>query len=149
MQATVKRTTFRMECSVNTEINASPEKIWGILTNAARYTQWNTTIISINGNISLGEQIQLKSKLDPKRTFKLKVSTLKPNTTMVWEDGMAPMFKGVRNYELVKLNGNMTKFTMTEVFTGIMLPLIAGSLPDFRPSFEQFAADLKKEAEKQ
>jgi hypothetical protein len=30
----------------------------------------------------------------------------------------------------------------------VMLPLIKGSLPDFGPSFEQYAADLKREAER-
>ena len=28
-----------------------------------------------------------------------------------------------------------------------MLPMIAGSLPDFAPAFEQYVADLKREAE--
>lgn len=37
---------------------------------------------------------------------------------------------------------------MTEVLSGLMLPLIAGSLPDFAPSFTQYAADLKREAER-
>jgi hypothetical protein len=36
---------------------------------------------------------------------------------------------------------------MAEAYTGLMLPLIAGSLPDFRPTFEQYAADLKRAAE--
>jgi hypothetical protein len=40
-----------------------------------------------------------------------------------------------------------TDFTMSEVFSGAMLPLIAGSLPDFAPEFEKYAADLKRAAE--
>jgi hypothetical protein len=36
---------------------------------------------------------------------------------------------------------------MQEVFTGIMLPMIKGSLPDFGPAFETYAADLKRAAE--
>jgi len=40
-----------------------------------------------------------------------------------------------------------TEFRMEEVFSGLMLPLIKGSLPDFAPSFEAYAADLKREAE--
>jgi hypothetical protein len=36
---------------------------------------------------------------------------------------------------------------MAEVFSGIMLPMIAGSLPDFGPVFEQYASDLKRGAE--
>ncbi len=36
---------------------------------------------------------------------------------------------------------------MTEVFSGLMLPMAAGRLPDFKPIFERYAADLKREAE--
>lgn len=32
--------------------------------------------------------------------------------------------------------------------TGAMLPMIAGSLPDFGSEFEKYAADLKREAER-
>lgn len=33
---------------------------------------------------------------------------------------------------------------MTEVFSGLMLPLIASSLPDFAPAFEAYARDLER-----
>ena len=36
---------------------------------------------------------------------------------------------------------------MVEEFAGVMLPMIAGSLPDFKKNFEDFAKDLKKESE--
>jgi len=36
---------------------------------------------------------------------------------------------------------------MTEVFSGVMFPLIKKSLPDFGPAFETYAADLKRAAE--
>jgi hypothetical protein len=47
----------------------------------------------------------------------------------------------------VGLKAMRTLFEMTEVFSGVMLPLIAGRLPDFRPIFERYAADLKTAAE--
>ena len=37
---------------------------------------------------------------------------------------------------------------MKETFSGLMLPMIKGSLPDFGPAFEACAEDLKREAEK-
>ena len=40
-----------------------------------------------------------------------------------------------------------TRFTMTETFTGLLLPLIGKSLPDFDPVFTTYAHDLKREAE--
>jgi hypothetical protein len=57
------------------------------------------------------------------------------------------MFKGVRTYTLVPKGDGTTDFHMIEVFTGLMLPMIAGSLPDFGPAFDTYAADLKRAAE--
>jgi hypothetical protein len=139
-------TTFRLETGVTATIAAAPEKIMALLTNAPGFTQWNSTIVSLEGQIQPGQTIRLVSTLDPKRVFKLKVSEMTP-TRMVWQDGFAPMFKGVRTYTLSPNSGGTTEFSMVEVFSGLMLPMIKGSLPDFKPNFEQYVADLKKAAE--
>lgn len=140
-------TTFRMDCAVSVRIKAAPEKIWALLTNAQDFPRWNSTITSIGGTIAEGEKLELKVPAAPGRTFKPKVTALEPARRMVWSDGMAPMFKGVRTFVLEPQADGSTQFTMGEVFSGIMLPLIKGSLPDFAPSFEAYAEDLKREAE--
>jgi hypothetical protein len=139
---------FKMSCAVTCNINAAPEKIWKLLTDADNFPRWNSTVTSIKGKIALGEKLELKVPLDPKRTFKPKVSAFEPASKMEWSDGMAPMFKGVRTFTLEKKNDGSTDFTMSEVFAGVMLPMIKGSFPDFGPAFETYAADLKREAEK-
>lgn len=145
-KATSLSTTFRMETSVTTNVKATAEKIMSLLTDASNFTKWNSTVVSVKGHIKQGETIELISKLDPKRTFKLKISELTP-TKMIWQDGFAPMFSGVRTFKLTPKEDGSTDFSMTEVFKGIMLPMIKGSLPDFKPNFEQYASDLKKAAE--
>ncbi len=60
---------------------------------------------------------------------------------------MAPMFRGERTFTLTPRGDGTTEFSMVEVFSGVMLPMIKGSLPDFVPVFEQYARDLKREAE--
>src|ERR1700761_4803215 len=72
-KAATEKTTFHRTTSVSTDINADPAIIWKLLTTAADYPRWNSTVISIDGTIAEGEKIRLKSMLDPKRTFKLKV----------------------------------------------------------------------------
>ena len=57
------------------------------------------------------------------------------------------LFKGVRTFTLTPENGGATKFVMREEFSGPMLPMIWGSMPDLAPSFEQFASGLKERAE--
>lgn len=146
-KATRKKSAFQMQVTVSIAISAAPEKIWALLTNAGDFPRWNSTVQGIEGRIAQGEKIKLRATIAPKRTFALTVSTFKPNEKMVWQQGAAPMFKGVRTYTLTR-QGNMTVFTMAESFSGLMLPMIAGSLPDFSQPFEQYAADLKKEAER-
>jgi hypothetical protein len=146
-KATKTATTFRMDCAVAITIQAPPERIWALLTNAADFPRWNSTVTRIGGTIAEGEKLALEVPAAPGRTFKPKVTALEPGRRMVWSDGMAPMFKGVRTFKLVPQPDGSTHFTMEEVFSGIMLPLIKGSLPDFAPSFEAYAADLKREAE--
>jgi hypothetical protein len=147
-KATKSKSTFRMECAVAININAKPEKIWGLLTNAQDFPRWNSMVERIEGRIAVGETIKLKVPYAPGREFKLKVSTMTAPRLMVWQDGMAPMFTGVRTYTLTPKNDGSTDFSMVEVFSGLMMLMIGGSLPDLTQSFERYAADLKKEAEK-
>lgn len=142
IQANTISKTFSRETSVKIDINASAKKIWSILTNINEYTRWNSTIVSIEGEVRLGGSIRLVSTLDPKRTFKLKIKAFEPNKLLVWGDPM-----GKRTYSLMEGSG-VTQFSMTEKIGGPIFPLFASQIPSFDESFEQFANDLKKEAEK-
>jgi hypothetical protein len=147
-RANKTKSAFRMECSVGINIQAPPDRIWALLTTAEAFPRWNSTVKSIEGKIALGEKIKLVATNAPERVFNLAVSEFDPGRRMVWRDGAAPMFSGVRTYSLTPKGDGSTDFAMAEVFSGLMLPMIAGSLPDFGPTFEQYAADLKREAEK-
>ena len=65
-----------------------------------------------------------------------------PNQKMVWGDAM-----GKRVYQLDNVDNQTSRFTMNEKIGGLMFPLFAKKIPSFDKSFEQFAADLKKEVE--
>lgn len=142
-KATTTKTTFSRETTVSISIQAESSIIWSLLTNAADYPRWNSTIIAIDGTIAAGEKIELKSTLDTTRTFKLKVLTFQPESLLVWGDS-----KGQRTYTLIKNDNGTITFTMTEKIGGLMFPMYAKYIPSFDEAFEQFASDLKTEAEK-
>lgn len=56
------------------------------------------------------------------------------------------LFRGVRTYTLTP-DGERTRFTMREEYTGPLLPLIWRSMPDLQPSFDRFAAGLARRVE--
>ncbi|MBA2612986.1 MAG: SRPBCC family protein [Bacteroidetes bacterium] len=141
-KATTVRKTFSRTTSVSTEINADPAIIWSLLTKASDASRWNSTVLSIEGNIALGETIILKSPLSPERKFKLKVKEFEKEKKLVWGDGM-----GTRIFTLTKNSNGTTTFKMTEKIEGPVFPLFAKMIPSFDESFDRFASDLKKEAE--
>lgn len=134
------------ETRVGIHIDAPPAAVWAVLTDGPAYPSWNTTVTSLKGTIAAAEEIELKVKIDPKRTFKLEVSTFDAPNRMVWQDGNG-MFKGVRTFTLTALPDGTTDVTMAEVMTGSMMGMIAGKLPDFRPDFDTFMRDLKTTVE--
>lgn len=147
-RAQKNKSAFRLEHAVAVNVRAKPEILWNLLTDAAGFPAWNSTVTSIDGEIAKGNRLALRVPAAPERVFKPKVIELEPGRRMVWSDGMAPMFRGVRTFTLEPREDGSTDFTMVEVFSGLMVPMIAGSLPDFGPAFEQYSADLKREGER-
>lgn len=147
MKVTQTRGTFSMSCSVIVNIRAGAENIWRLLTDAEDFPRRNSTVANIQGQIREGERLRLRVP-GSDRAFTPKVSGIVPCERMVWSGGFAPLFKGVRTFQLRRLNDGSTDFEMEERFFGVMLPLVKGSLPDFSPIFERYAGDLKREAER-
>jgi hypothetical protein len=115
---TVKK-TFSRETSVSIDIKADPSIIWALLTNASGFPGWNSTVISIDGNIAPGEKIKLISTLDPKRSFKLKVKEFHPESKLVWGDAM-----GNRIYTLHKNGNRPILFSMAEKIGALFSPCL-------------------------
>jgi uncharacterized protein YndB with AHSA1/START domain len=141
-KATTAKKIFSRETTISQDIQADAAIIWALLTNASDFSRWNSTVLSVDGTIAPGGKINLKSVLDPKRIFKLKIKTFEPGKLLAWGDAM-----GTRTYTLTKNNDGSTHFNMHEKIGGPLFPLFAPMIPPFDKNFEQFTADLKKEAE--
>ncbi len=134
--------------SATTNIKASPETIWKILTDAPNYPAWDPWAIRIEGAIASGAQITAYTKLSPDRAFPVKVTEFVPGRKMTWTGGMPlGLFKGVRTFTLSPKGDGSIDFTVREEFSGPLLSMFAGSLPDMTKPFEDFAAGLKARAE--
>ena len=136
-----------MECGVAVTICAAADRIWRILTDAADFPRWNSTITAIEGDIREGGRLRLHAP-GTDRTFSPTVSDVVPSRRMTWTGGLSLVFKGVRTFELRPREDGCTDFIMRERFAGLMLPFVKRSLPDFGPIFTSYANDLKREAER-
>jgi hypothetical protein len=129
-------------------IRARPETVWALLTDAAGYPQWNSTVEKIDGRIAPGEKMTVHAKASPGRAFPLKVTEFVPSQRMVWSGGMPlGLFTGKRTYTVTPTLAGEVEFAMGEEFSGLLAPLITKSIPDLQPAFDTFAVDLKRRAE--
>lgn len=141
-QAITTKKLFSRQTSVTIDIAASPEVLWKLLTNAERFSSWNSTVVELTGTIAPGETIVLRSTLAPDRKFKLKIKEFEPHQRLSWGDSM-----GTRVFTLGPASNGDTRFSMSETIGGPIFPLISRMIPPFDDSFNQFAADLKRAAE--
>ncbi|MFM2386753.1 MAG: hypothetical protein RL660_1510 [Bacteroidota bacterium] len=143
-----------MEKLISTEVlvNASPEKIWSILTNFEDYSNWNPFIKFIEGRVAQGNRI--KVRIEPPgasgMTFKPTVLTMQPHQMLTWLGHflIKGLFDGEHRFELVDQGNGTTLFKHSEKFNGLLVPLFAKQLDDnTRRGFEQMNQRLKAIAE--
>ena len=128
------------------QISARPETVWAVLVDGASWSSWDSGVEGVDGVIALGNRITVRSKAAPGRAFPVRVTRFEGPRTLVFSGGMPlGLFRGVRTYTLTSRAGG-THFRMREEYTGAMLGLIWKSMPDLQPSFDQFAAGIKKRA---
>jgi uncharacterized protein YndB with AHSA1/START domain len=128
-------------------IDATPEEVWAVLIDAASWPRWDSGVEQVQGEVSLGEKITIRSAVAPGRAFPVKVTALEPSESLELTGGMPlGLFRGIRTYRL-RPDGANTQFTMREEYGGPLRGLIIRSIPDLQPSFEQFAQGLKRRVE--
>lgn len=131
--------------SVATILAVSTEVVWQKITNIDQLLKWDSMLLEMTGTIGENGKIKLRSAIKPKQIFKLKVSEFVPKKRMVWSSSMGPLFKGVRTYEVLPHDRDTTLFRMNEKFSGWLLPIMKGVLPDCNILFGTYIRDLKKE----
>ncbi|MEE9430710.1 MAG: SRPBCC domain-containing protein [Melioribacteraceae bacterium] len=145
-----------MTIEINTEIiiNATPEKVWKILTNFDEYPNWNPFIKSIKGQIVIGEKITVRIEPPEAKgmTFKPKILTLKKDRELSWLGHLsfAGLFDGNHKFELIKSKNGTTTFIQSEIFRGILVALFKKQLnKNTKNGFIEMNKKLKERAERE
>lgn len=140
-----------MAKTIKTEIhiNASPQKVWAILTDFENYPNWNTFIKSLNGKVKVGNKITVKIK-PPKQkvmTFTPKVLSFKTNKELIWIGHLflPGLFDGEHKFELIDNGNGTTTFKQSENFRGILVWIL--NIEHTRKGFEVMNLKIKELAE--
>ncbi|MCA4893846.1 MAG: SRPBCC domain-containing protein [Cytophagales bacterium] len=134
-------------------INATPEKVWAILTDFENYPNWNPFIKLIKGEVKIGNKIIVKIEPPEAKgmTFKPKILTFETNKELSWLGHLlfAGLFDGKHKFELIDNGDGTTTFRQSEKFKGVLVPLFKKQLDNnTKKGFEEMNRKLKEIAER-
>jgi hypothetical protein len=134
------------------EIQASAERVWLVLTDFASFPQWNPFMRRASGDVKVGARLEVH--LQPSgasgMTFKPTVLKAEPNQELRWLGHLIVpgLFDGEHILTIEPLDANRVRFAQREIFTGLLVPLLARGLDtNTRRGFEEMNRALKARAE--
>jgi hypothetical protein len=136
----------------HTDIHASPERVWQILTDFTAYPQWNPFMPRASGSARRGERLTIRLQPVGGRgtTFRPTVLEADPGKRLRWVGRvLVPgVFDGEHSFTIQPLGQGQVRLVQQEDYRGLLVPLLARSL-DRRtlPAFEQMNQALKRRAE--
>jgi hypothetical protein len=140
------------ELHTEIEINARAERVWQLLTDFDRYSQWNPFIRSISGKPEPNAKLEAFIQPSGARGTKLRPTVLKaePGRELRWlvQWRIPGMFYGEHYFTIERIEGDKVRFVQNEEFRGLLVPLFLWKFgADIRRGFNAMNAALKKLAE--
>lgn len=140
------------ELRTEIEIQAPAERVWQLLTDFARFPQWNPFIRRASGEVKTGTRLEVHIQPSGARgmTFRPRVLKAERNRELRWLGRLLipGLFDGEHIFTIEPLGEDRVRFVQREVFTGLLVPLFARGLDsDTRRGFEEMNSALKTRAE--
>jgi hypothetical protein len=134
--------------SVHAEIilKAAPENVWNILMDKASYKEWNTVLIPISGDLSVGSTVEYEFHQDEntKSVIPSKVKKLMKNELLNQGGGLPGVLTYNHKY-ILEAHSKGTKLIIHEDYRGIGVPF--WNPAPVQKAYERLCQNLKTRAE--
>lgn len=137
------------------DIAASPDRIWEVLSNTARYAEWNPLISDFRGELEPGKKIKARIRVD-ERTFGFdaKLTRVERNAALSWlGPALGPLrylASGEHFFEIKDIGGGKSRLFHGETFGGFLFDIEtiwAKVGPEVERLYEAFNEAIKARVE--
>lgn len=136
-----------------TEIDAPADVVWTILADTSAYPSWNPFMTQVEGSLAKGKQltVTIQPPGSKPQTFKPTVTILEPGHRVAWLGRllMPGIFDGAHHLTVEALSPTRSRFTQSEDFSGVLVPLFRSLLKNTDAGFEAMNSALATRAEQQ
>jgi hypothetical protein len=119
-----------MTYEIRTEIaiGAPPSRVWRVLSDFARYPDWNPFIIEVQGDVRLGASVRYRFQFPRGVRIWAAADVLRfePDKELRWAAHFvtAGIFNGEHYFVIEPADGAGVVFHHGEIFTGVTLPAV-------------------------
>ena len=114
------------------EIEASPARIWQVLTDLKSFSQWNPFIRSAKGELKVGSQLEIMIQPpgSSQMMFHPRVLKVETNREFRWLGSLLVpgIMDGEHIFIIDRIAENKVRFRHAEQFSGILVPFLWKSL---------------------
>jgi hypothetical protein len=123
----VTRHRFSVEITAATEIDATPERVWAVLTDTAAYPTWNPFLRRLEGSLEVGSTltVDLRPREDATpRTMTPRVVDVTPGRSFAWLGQIAVpgVLDGRHAFTVEPMSDGSSRFVQHERLSGLLVP---------------------------
>lgn len=112
-------TTAKIEKRIG--VQASPERIWEVLSDLSAWGRWNPHETNLEGAIAFGGRVSLDEAFPdlPARRVEARIGEWEPGGQLVWLENRGWLFRSIRYYEIEKLGSESCIVANGVIFQGL------------------------------
>ncbi|MEQ9518768.1 MAG: SRPBCC domain-containing protein [Parvibaculum sp.] len=133
--------TFSDEINIATD----PAAIWAVLTDGARYPDWNPEVVRVEGTFARGVTLTMYRNKEPRRS-PVTVADFQPGRLLVLTSsgGMpSSLVKAKHTFTLTPVGEGETRVAQRLEFAGMMAATLIRTMPDQTPAMREVNRALK------
>lgn len=117
----------RLEIESSVEIDASDERIWGIVSNFSAYPDWNSYITYIEGDLEPGSALHVETRTGHGNhaTYRPTVKRVIEKRELCWQGQllMPGIYDSEQSFVIRPLSENRARFTIRGSYSGLLVPV--------------------------
>ena len=133
------------------DIDAPAERVWQVVSDFGRYSDWNPFIVRAAGEPRVGERLDITIAAPGMKpvSFRPRVLDVEPGRLVRWKGEFKLPGLFDRRHALIvdPLDGGRSRFTTHEDVTGILLPFVGRVMTASQQGFDLMARAVKERAE--
>jgi hypothetical protein len=134
------------------EIAAPPERVWAVLTDLARYRDWNPFIVRASGRLAVASKLDVTFVPLGGRAMRFHpvIVRLDPERELAWAARLLVpgLFDGEHAFLLSRTSAGATRLEQLATFDGVVVPLLPWKTgPGLRDGFGAMVHALAAVAE--